>query len=469
MVVIKYIFIIIFVFGLIIPVSAIGGEDKRAEKIDSLLNQFHEYSLFNGVLLAADGDEIIYHGARGKANLEWDIPNNTNTRFKIASITKAYTASLVLHLVERDKLSLSDVITDHLTHYPSSQGDQITIEHLLVQSAGIPDYITEDNFLSEKAKLEHDKNEFIYHFAHKDLEFEPGSDWNYGNSGYYVLGLIVQEVTGMRYDQAMDKYILDPLGLEDTGYAASDSVIDRLASGYVKTPRGYEVPPHFHSSAGFSAGMMYSTAEDMFKWTRALGEGKLIQDPYHLQNMITPQFEDYSYGLFVGEQRIGNRRELVFSHSGNINGFSSQLSYFSDSDYTLIILDNTQQCTARIYFAVREVLFEEPSRHVKEPIAYLMGDKIEEAGIEAAIDYFWELRENRRDDCDFSLHEFTRLTRYYFEREEFDIAIPLLELAIEIFPNNQRLHERLAEAYENSGEPGQAEEILEMMGSGEDY
>ena len=419
-----------------------GVASDRFERMDSTLSTIHEYGMFNGVVLAAIGDDIVYHKAFGMADFEQDIPNTPKTRFKIASITKSFTATLVMRLVETGKLSLEDVITDHLPDYPSSTGSRITLEHLLVQSAGIPDYLELPGFLENEAKKQHDKCGFIRHFADLDLEFEPGTDWNYGNSGYYLLGLIVEQVTGMSYEKAMRQYVLEPAGLENSGYAASDSQIDRLATGYVKTPEGYEQAPFFHSSAGFSAGMMYSTAGDLFRWVRELYNGDLIQNQKHLQNMITPQKEDYGYGIFVGNQRIGDRSELVLGHAGNIHGFSSQLTYFAFSDYTLIILDNTQQCTARILFTIRDMLFGGESTPVSEPVSGILGRKILDSGIEEAVRYYWELRETRGDECDFSLNEFLQLGNYYLERDP-EIAIRLFELANALYPNTTRLIEKL--------------------------
>ncbi len=147
---------------------------ESAKKIDAALSTLYEYGMFNGVVLAAKGDDIIYHEAFGIANFEWNIPNSTDTRFKIASITKAFTATLVICLLEAGKLSMDDVITDHLPDYPTSPGDRITVEHLMVQSAGIPDYLKLPGFLEEIAIREHDRYEFFQHFADLDLEFEPG-------------------------------------------------------------------------------------------------------------------------------------------------------------------------------------------------------------------------------------------------------------------------------------------------------
>ncbi len=442
----RFLYRIVFASGLILcSISpAHGLTNDPADAIDETLSRLHDFGLFNGVVLAADGDDIIYHEAFGTASFEWDIPNTTDTRFKIASITKSFTANLVLCLVEADKLALDDVITDFLPDYPAGPGNRITIEQLLVQTAGIPDYLELPGFLEEKAIHEHDRYEFVKHFSELELEFEPGTDWNYGNSGYYLLGLIIEQASGLTYEEALQKYILEPAGLEDTGYAATGKIIERLAEGYERTPAGYERAPFFHSSAGFSAGMMYSTAKDLFKWTRALFDGLLLEDQEYLQNMVTPQKEDYGYGVFIGSQRIGSKNDLVVSHSGNIHGFSSQLTYFAFSDYTLIILDNTKQCTSRTYFALRDLLFGlSASVEVREPVSHVLGSVIEQSGIEEAILFYSELREERGDECDFSLSEFIRLGDFYLERGQPETAQKIFELAITLYPETSRLEDRL--------------------------
>ncbi len=442
---------LIAIILLLTGAAGFGRSPDPANEIDAALSTLHEYGMFNGVVLAAQGDDIIYHEAFGMANFEWEIPNSTDTRFKIASITKAFTATLAICLVEDGKLSMDDVITDHLPEYPSSTGDRITIEHLLVQSDGIPDYLDLPGFLKEVAVFEHDRYEFIEHFAHLELEFEPGTDWSYGNSGYYLLGLIIEQATGMSYESALEKYILDPAGLENTGYASSSKVIEHLANGYEKTPTGYERAPFFHSSAGFSAGMIYSTAEDLFRWTRTLFNGELIQDREYLQNMVTPQMEDYGYGVFIGSQKIGSKNELVIGHAGNIHGFSSQLIYFGFSDYTLIILDNTRQCTSRTFFTIRNLLFGHPAPDIREPVSGILGNVIEKSGVEKAIRYYSELRETRGEECDFSLNEFIRLGDYYLEQGEPETAFRIFELAHSIYPETSRLQDKLEDARNQAG------------------
>ena len=423
-------------------------DTEKTAEINDVLSTFHEYKMFNGVVLIAEGDEIIYNKAFGKANFEWDIPNTTSTRFQIASITKTFTACLTMQFIEMGLLNLDDVITDHLPGYPAQTGDLITIKHLLEQSAGIPDYLNDPDFLKYDALLEHDRYELPKnYFSELDLEFEPGTDWNYGNSGYYLLGLIIEQVSGMTYEQALQKYIIEPSGLSDTGYASSSEIIDRLANGYLSSPAGYERAPLFHSSAGFSAGMIYSTAPDIFKWSRALIQGRLFPEG-QLHKMLSHQIEDYGYGIFLGEQRIGNHTELVMSSFGNMPGYSSHLSYFAESDYTIIIMDNTQQCTNSIFFSLRDILFQHSAPQIREPGSGILASIIEDQGVDEAIEYFWELNETRSGECDFSIHEFMRLSDFYLEREHTETAIQILELAAAVHPNSSMIRGKLSELTE---------------------
>ncbi len=196
--------------------------------------------------------------------------------------------------------------------------------------------------------------------------------------------------------------------------------------------------------------MIYSTANDLLRWTRALFNGNLIQNREYLKNMVTPQIEDYGYGVFVGNQKIGTQNELVMGHSGNIHGFSSQLTYFSFSDYTLIILDNTQQCTARTYFTLRDLLFGHQAPDIREPVSGILGSVIEESGVMEAIRYYGELIEKRGDECDFSLNEFINLGDYYLDQDKPEIAFQIFKLANTLYPGSSRLVERLEKAKTNN-------------------
>ncbi|MCC5942594.1 MAG: beta-lactamase family protein [Balneolaceae bacterium] len=328
----------------------------QAKELDSIVREFYEDGRFNGVVLLARGDSIIYSGAYGNANFEWNIPHTTNSKFRIASITKTFTATLVLKLIEEGRISFDNVITDYLTDYPPETGSRITIEHLLVQSSGIPDYISLPGFLETEAYLQHDVNRFPECFKHLDLKFEPGSDWDYGNSEYYLLGLIIEKVTGMSYPDAMQTYILDPLKLDQTGFITPGAVIPGFSGGYIMNSGEIETAPTIHPSVCYSAGMMYSSANDLHRFIKALYRDNLILGEDVLKTMTTQRMADYGYGVFVGYQVINGSRHTTYLHMGELHGYTAQVSYFPENGYSVIILDNTQQCASRLYFAIMDTL-----------------------------------------------------------------------------------------------------------------
>lgn len=344
---------------LTLPFTAISSHETatdREKNVDSIVKDFYQQGMFNGVILLAKEDSILYSGVFGKANFEWDVPLTLDTRFRIASITKTFTAVLTLKLIEQGKLNFDDVITDHLPDYPSKTGDIITIEHLLVQSSGIPDYLTLPGFMESKSALVHNIYEFPNYFKDLDLNFEPGSDWNYGNSEYYLLGLIIEQITNMSYEAAMQAYILDPAGLTNTGFVTADSVIEKFAGGYIMTSSGIEIASIIHPSVCYSAGMMYSTAGDLHKFMNALYLRNTILSEEYTRKLTIERMANYGCGVYVGYQVIDNVRNPAFLHVGEIHGYAVQVTYFPEKEYTLVIMDNTQQCPARLYFAIMETL-----------------------------------------------------------------------------------------------------------------
>jgi CubicO group peptidase (beta-lactamase class C family) len=169
-------------------------------------------------VLVADGGKVIYKKGFGMANMEWEIPNQTDTKFRIGSVTKQFTATLVLQLTEEGKIKLDGKITDYLPDYRKDTGDKVTIHHLLNHTSGIPSYTGLPGFFQNESRNPYGVKEFVKKFASGDLEFEPGSKFSYNNSGYFLLGAIIEQVTGKPYARVLQERIFDPLGMKDTGY-----------------------------------------------------------------------------------------------------------------------------------------------------------------------------------------------------------------------------------------------------------
>ena len=194
------------------------AQDKAAQ-IDELVNLYHSYGQFNGTVLVAEGGKVLYKKGLGLAHMEWKIPNQPDTKFRIGSLTKQFTAMLILQLVEQGKLKLDGKITDYLPDYPRKSGDKITVHHLLNHTSGIPSYTGFPGFVANQSRDPYRPDEFVKKFfADKDLEFEPGARFSYNNSAYFLLGAIIEKVAGQPYEKVLQQNILGPLNMKITGY-----------------------------------------------------------------------------------------------------------------------------------------------------------------------------------------------------------------------------------------------------------
>jgi len=229
----------------LLPATALAQSpaDARAEKIAELLAAYHALGQFNGSALVADGGQLVLKKGYGLANMEWQVPNGPDTRFRLGSITKQFTAALVLQQVAKGKLHLDGRLSDYLPDYRKDTGEKVTLHHLLTHTSGIPSY-TSGPAIVEIGRDPHDVAEFVKTYCSGDLQFEPGSRFTYNNSGYFLLGAILEKTTGQRYERLLQESILDPLGMKDTGYdhAALRSRAWRQASGRSWRARTTRVP-----------------------------------------------------------------------------------------------------------------------------------------------------------------------------------------------------------------------------------
>ncbi len=330
------------------PQASVAPRPARAlpARLDSLVRVYVGRGEFSGVVLVADRGAVVYEHAFGDANREWHVPNTVATRFRIASTTKQFTAALVLRLVEQGKLQLDGHVADYLPDYPRPQGEQITLEHLLTHSSGLPDYPHLPRFYEDQASRSHTTGELLALFDSLPLEFTPGSKWNYSNSGYVVLGAIVERVTGTTYAKALREHLLVPLGLGDTGFDDPADVVERRAAGYLRTPDGVQNAPFIDPTSVFSAGMLRSSAHDLLRWAELLRGGRVFRDSSTAAAMIAPHMQTglplgaYGYGVFVGTQTLGGRPVTVIQHGGTINGFTTGFWRMPDEDRVVIVLDN---------------------------------------------------------------------------------------------------------------------------------
>ncbi|HWW82814.1 MAG TPA: serine hydrolase domain-containing protein, partial [Vicinamibacterales bacterium] len=202
------------------PASIAGGRDQ----IDALLTRYQQLGLFNGSALVVDRGQVILKKGYGLANMEWNVPNTPDTKFRLGSITKQFTATLVLQLVEQGQIDLSAPVRRYLPEYPSPSGDRVTIHHLLNHTSGIVGY-TEIPSFPATARNSYIPTKFLESFSKLDLLFDPGTKFSYSNSGYFLLGVILERVTGQPYEKLLRDRIFTPVGMKDSGYDSTQPLL----------------------------------------------------------------------------------------------------------------------------------------------------------------------------------------------------------------------------------------------------
>jgi CubicO group peptidase (beta-lactamase class C family) len=320
-------------------VQALNAQDSTRYKIDELLSAYQQLGKFNGSALVAVHGKILLEKGYGLKNFANGSLNDPGTVFQIASVTKQFTAVLILNLVELKKLALTDKLSKFYPGFP--KGDSITIENLLTHTSGITDHYSDDNTQKPSGPV---SEEMIQATVKKyGLGFSPGSDWQYSNKGYQLLGFIIQQMTGMTYFEAVRKYIFSPLKMENSGFNFTHLVSPEKATGYWSYPDNHDYATAksadiIDSSASFSAGSIYSTVGDLYKWHQGLQSNKIIPAAL-LEKAYTPQKNNYGFGLFIDS--LYNKR--VISHSGDIFGFKSDIERVPSDDVCVVLLSNVEE------------------------------------------------------------------------------------------------------------------------------
>jgi CubicO group peptidase (beta-lactamase class C family) len=286
---------------------------------------------FMGTVLVAQDGKVLLDKGYGFANLEWDIPNTPTTRFRLGSLTKQFTAASILLLEERGKLKIDDPVKKYMPDAPAAW-DKITIFHVLTHTSGIPSFTGFPDYDSRETQAM-TPEKLVEWFRDKPLEFEPGTKWNYSNSGYVLLGYLIEKISGQSYSDFLQQNIFTPLGMKDSGYDSNSAIIAHRAAGYAPGKSGPVNAGFVHMSIPFSAGALYSTTGDLLRWEQGLFGGKVLKAE-SLAKMTTPFKQDYAFGLGVST----NNGHKMIAHDGGIQGFNTFLAYFPDDKLVVAVL-----------------------------------------------------------------------------------------------------------------------------------
>jgi CubicO group peptidase (beta-lactamase class C family) len=292
------------------------------------------------VLLAKSGKVVLVKGY-GLANIELDVGNSPNTKFRLGSITKQFTAAAILQLQETERLRVGDPISKYIPGAPAAWND-ITIRHLLTHTSGIPSYTDAAGYERHRRERAGAPLNFISRSNSIPLEFTPGERFHYNNSGYFLLGVIIEQVSGMKYEDYLRQHIFAPLEMTSTGYDWPDTILKNRASGYSKGNDGKVVNADFlDMGQPYAAGSLYSTVQDLYKWDRALYTSKVLS-AQSIEATFTPNKFDWAegikYGYGWGITQVHGHKAV--GHGGGINGFSTVIWRAIEEGATAIVLSN---------------------------------------------------------------------------------------------------------------------------------
>lgn len=442
-----------------------AAAQSAADRIDALVSKYHEHKLFNGAVLVAEDGEAVYKRGFGDAVMEFDVPVTPATKFRIGSVTKQFTAALVLQLVEEGNIDLQAPITAYLPEYPAAQGDRVTIHQLLTHTSGIPSYTALPGFMGGPVRDPFEPADSLLSLVSSlELEFEPGARWSYNNSGYHILGVILERVTGKPYDRLLRERILDPLGLEGTGYDHYDDVIELRALGYERIPGGYAHAPYLDTSVPYAEGMMYSTVEDLLKWDQALYGAGPFRDPATKELYFAPHSPIagptgawYAYGWFRRPVAAGPDTVQLIEHGGGIFGFTTGFWRIPEERRTVIAMDNTTgEHLDEMMTDIVKILHGQDPPAPRQPISERMAGIIEAEGVEAAVADYRALQDTAASAYDFDESELNELGYIYLRQGDLATATRLFELNVEQFPEASNPYDSLGEAYLEAGDSTRA-------------
>ncbi|HKO96525.1 MAG TPA: serine hydrolase domain-containing protein [Pyrinomonadaceae bacterium] len=339
------------------------ADGQTQDKADRLTRYFETTAVkgnFSGAILVAEHGKPLISKAYGLANAEHKVPNTTKTKFGIGSVTKQFTASAIMMLQDRGKLSVSDPIDKYLDDIPD-QWKGITIHQLLSHTSGLMHSWALPEF-EKTIRIPATPEQTLAKFKGQPLVFKPGEGFRYSGLGYFILARVIEKVSGSTYDAFLKENIFVPLGMSDTGSDHPAPVIANRASGYVFSKGHLENAPTMYMPIFSGGGNLYSTVEDLFRWDQALYSTKVVSKK-SFATMTTPVRNHYGYGWEMSEG-LGHR---VMAHGGSLPGFTSFIARYVDDQVTIIVLSNVTNIPAsQVSEDLAAVVFQEGAGSKKE-------------------------------------------------------------------------------------------------------
>lgn len=436
-------------------ITLCAGAQAATATLDQLVSAYAERRGFSGVVLVARDGKLLYHAAFGLAQAGWNTPMGTDAVFRVGSLSKPMTATLVMRLAELGRIDLDQSVDAYLPElYKGTEAGRITVRQLLAHTSGLADVAPRytDPFWTSAARRRYTPTEFAREWIPGKLASAPGV-WRYNNNGYFLLGLIIEASTGNSYADNLRQHILQPADMDHSGVFDGRTILPKLAQGTVQADDGTrELPQYIDPSVSYAAAGVYSTALDLLRFDRALADGRLL-GPAAQRQMLTDRGNHYGYGWNVDDWSVaGGPARPVVSHTGSVPGYQSMLVRSLSDAVTIIILDNAWRGQVVVAMArdIADQLHGKPVALPKRSLSDALTPVLYKHGLDAMGAAYARLRAG--DDYDVSEAALNAFGYSLLRKQQVAAAVQVLRWNAQAYPASPNVHDSLAEALLAAGD-----------------
>jgi len=430
--------------------------ENARNNIDRLMNSYYENGQFNGTILIKKNNDIIYERAFGLADRQWNIKNTIDSKFLIGSISKGYTALMVLILVNEGLIDLNATINTYIPQYEGPGKNQVTIHQMLTHTSGIPNHGAIPNLEKKRVRWIYDSDQYLELVKETALKFEPGTGFEYSGIAYNLLAIICEKVSNKSFKELLKQRIFVPLKMNDSSLNSNLDIDSKRANGYeYYLLEGYKLPSYISMDHCKGSGGILSTVEDMAKFNNECFSAQTLMAKSLYQKMFTPYIKDwqfYGYGWWIDTINMNGSKKTLISHGGSTDGYKAYSTRIVEDQTDIIMLENdyfrTDVGVKWCYDITNDVIDILAGQEIQEPkksIAKAVGLTIGQAGIDQALAQLSELKKNREYQISAA--------DYYYLATELDKKHHLKQESIKIFneglmdfPDDFRLNFYFAEA-----------------------
>ena len=453
---------IIIPFLILLTCRSAYSQNNKAKGIATLLQQYHNFNMFDGAVLVADQDTLLYKGAFGLANREWQMPNSTDTKFMLGSVSKPLTATLALIQVQKGLLDLNKSISYYLPEFKNKPAANVTVKQLLSHTSGMPNYDIIKDFFPRISRQKFTREEYLKVFIDSSLAFVPGTGYSYSSWGYFTLGYLMEKVTGKTYQQLMKDDIFSVLKMENSGSYYHTQIVPNRASGYDYSFGGYTSSDFRDQTNTMGTGDLYSTVEDMFRYHLALSKNTLLNKNL-TDEMFTPGRRParYGYGWFNQNFKYTPTDSIAANyHLGMTEGFISFMLRIPSSGSFVIILCNSSPTD---FFGITKnivgILRNQPAV-LKEPLHKKLEKSITGIGAAKAIGEYNILK---KDTAHYYVDwiSMTFLADQLYKLQRLEEARIIAENNVQEFPDRDFVMLTMGNIYQALGLKNEAKTFFE--------